>query len=175
MCPAPGAAPWPTLEVPALCAPVAARGATAEVALLPPRPSPCLAPRLGFYRAGARGGGADAGQVIYVISDSTGETAKLLIASLLVQYRDVIKPMVQIFANVVTPERLAEILQAADALVGASGAPAGARALAVALAPGPLVKLRRPTAAAATQASQGRRPRGGGAWRAPGGRGRAAG
>jgi regulator of PEP synthase PpsR (kinase-PPPase family) len=49
-------------------------------------------------------------QTIIVISDSTGETAKLLLSRLLVQYEEMDPPLVRVYGYVNTPERLAEIL-----------------------------------------------------------------
>lgn len=51
-------------------------------------------------------------QAIFVVSDSTGETAKLLASRLLVQFEDV-SPIVRIFGYVNSPERLAEVLSKA--------------------------------------------------------------
>jgi len=55
-------------------------------------------------------------KAIYVISDSTGETAKLLISRLLVQYQEVGSPEVTIFGYVASKERLIEIFEQAKSL-----------------------------------------------------------
>jgi len=52
---------------------------------------------------------------IFVVSDSTGETAKMLISRLLVQFED-IQPVVRLFGYVSSPERLAEVLEEASGL-----------------------------------------------------------
>mmetsp|Transcript_14481 Transcript_14481/g.36640 ORF Transcript_14481/g.36640 Transcript_14481/m.36640 type:complete len:800 (-) Transcript_14481:127-2526(-) len=57
-----------------------------------------------------RGKSAPGQPEIYVISDSTGETAKLLISRLLVQYADIPEVAVNLFGYVTRPIELAEIL-----------------------------------------------------------------
>ncbi|CAE8724605.1 unnamed protein product, partial [Polarella glacialis] len=55
---------------------------------------------------------AGSGKRIYVLSDSTGETAKLLIMRLLVQYPQ-LQPQIHVFGGVRTPEQMSEIFQSA--------------------------------------------------------------
>lgn len=49
-------------------------------------------------------------ETIMVVSDSTGEMAKLLLSRLLVQYEEMEPPLVRVYGYVNTPERLAEKL-----------------------------------------------------------------
>lgn len=55
-------------------------------------------------------------KIIFVVSDSTGETAKLLIQRLLVQFQDLGQPIVHYFGYISTTEKITDVLAQAEAL-----------------------------------------------------------
>lgn len=57
-------------------------------------------------------------KMIFLASDITGQTAKLLLSRLLVQYGDLGEPRVQLFAEITTDAKLTELMEQAKALGG---------------------------------------------------------
>uniref|UniRef100_A0A7S2LTI3 Pyruvate, phosphate dikinase regulatory protein n=1 Tax=Zooxanthella nutricula TaxID=1333877 RepID=A0A7S2LTI3_9DINO len=55
-------------------------------------------------------------KTIFLVSDSTGQTAKLLLSRLLVQYGDLGEPRVRLFAGVTTAAQLTDLMEQAEAL-----------------------------------------------------------